>query len=379
MATSIVASRRTIIAALVLLTLVIGAVFAALYLPRATITISPATFTAAVEQDIVLSQATQEPDFRRFTLPAKVITAEVEENKTIQRSGENLHEDFARGVVTLHNNQDEEQPLLPKSHLRHEATGVFFLTDNAVRLPPQGTLDVPVTAKEKGAAGNVPAGKFIVDKLPASLQAVVFGESKTVMSGGQVFDNPIEAAELEKAREEMRQSLRERARGELTTQTGGAAIHEELMKVDVEEIGSPTPGLTATSFPLVMRAKASAFVTDENDLLSLTLLALRAKPAADEEFVAYDPGSFRVISARHDFARGEAHLKTSLTGTLARKTEPTVFENQNLAGRSVAEVQEHYKQFKSVGDVQVTLWPFWVKSVPSRPAATKINVQTLTK
>lgn len=376
MATKIVAPRGTVAASLALLGAVIAAGLSYVYFPRATILISPASFTTTVEQTITLSVAAQEPDFRRYALPARLVTAEVEESKTINRSGGAVTEDFARGVVTLHNEQDEEQPLLPKSHLRHEATGVFFLTDQAVRVPPHGQVTMPITAKEKGPAGNVSAGKFIVDRLPPSLQEVVFAESSSDFSGGEAFDTPLSQEELMAAQNEVRGQALEKARGSLTAQAGGAAIRDELVDIQAEEItASAAVGARATRFQITMKAHARAFVVDESDVLSLTLLALRAKPGADEEFISYDPASFKITSVRSDFDRSEARITTSLTGTLARKTEPKVFEATNLAGRTRSEAEEYYKQFPSVGKVEVSFWPFWVTTVPSRPSATSVAVK----
>lgn len=379
MPTKLAIPRRTIIVAILGAALLLAVVVAVIRLPKATVTIYPATYDRSVAQEITLSSTNREPDFVRFILPAKFAEAEVVESKTVTRNAGQTFDDFARGSVTMINKQAEEQRLLPKTHLRHEATGVFFLTDSAVVIPPQSEIKATVTAKEQGARGNVTAGKFVVDKLPASVQSVVFAESTTPFSGGVAAQSPLTEAEINQAKAETLQKAREKARAELSTKAGGIAINDQLISIEVrEENVSAAPGSKTTEFSVSTTVAARGFFPDNNDVLSLTLLALRSSPKADEEFISYAPESFRMEIIRSDFARGEARIKGTLTGKFAQKTGPNIFKADNLAGRSQSEVQEYFKQFPSISRVDVAFSPFWVRSVPARQEATTVIIQNET-
>ena len=368
--------RRTILATIVGIIIVLLVIFAIIRLPQATITIYPATYDRSVSQEITLSGSNRKPDFVRFILPAKFAEAEITESKTVARSAGQTFDDFAKGNVTMINKQSEEQRLLPKTHLRHEATGVFFLTDTAVTIPPESEIKVAVTAKEKGAVGNVAAGKLLVDKLPASVQQAVYAESAAPFSGGVAVDSPLAEAEINQAKAETLQKAREKARAELSTKAGGIAINDQLIAIDVrDENISAAPGSKSTEFTVTTKVAARGFFPDNNDVLSLTLLALRSSPKADEEFISYAPESFQMEIIRSDFERGEARIKGTLTGKFAQKTGPNIFNADNLAGRSQSEVQEYFKQFPSISRAEVALSPFWVRSVPARPEATKVIIQ----
>lgn len=368
--------RRTILAALLGVGILLAIMIAVIRLPQAIITVYPTTYDRVVAQEITLSGTNREPDFVRFILPAKFAEAEVVESKTIARNTGETFEDFARGSVTIVNKQAEEQRLLPKTHLRHEATGVFFLTDTAVVIPPQGETSVRVTAKEKGVTGNVAAGKFVVDKLPTSVQHVVFAESRVPFSGGVAAQSPVTEAEITQAKAETLAKAREKARAELSTKAGGIAINDQLIAIDIrEENVSAAPGSKATEFSVSTKVAARGFFPDSNDVLSLTLLALRSSSKADEEFISYAPESFQMEIIRSDFERGEARIKGTLTGKFAQKTGPNIFNADNLAGRSASEVQEYFKQFPSIKQVEVAFSPFWVRSVPSRREATKVIIK----
>lgn len=354
---------------------VIAVSLAYVYLPTATITISPLTSQKNVDQTIVLSTAATSPDFIKYILPAKLVEKEITESKEVKRPGQ-VTDDFARGTLALINNSPEEQRLLPKSHLRHEATGVMFLTDSPAVIPPQGQITMNVTAKEKGASGNVTPGKFIFDKLPASAQTVVFAQSEVPMSGGLSVETALTDEEITAAKQAVLDTAKTRALGELTAQAGGASIRSELLTVSpTAEHVSATSGSKVSSFTVTSTITARGFITDNNDLLSLTLLALRQASDQDQDFVSFDPQSFKVAVTRADFARQQAEVVGSLTGTFAHKISPNILNTQNLAGLSAAEAADHFKQLQGVGDVQVAFSPFWVKTIPSRAGAIKVEIK----
>lgn len=348
-----------------------------LYLPKAKITIAPKINVRQVDQEIVLSSKAKEPDFVRFVLPARLVETTVETRKSYDRASSGTSEDFARGQVTLHNQQDEQQELLPKSHLRHEASGKFFLTDKAVSIPAHGEIAVSVTAKEKGESGNVKPGKFIVDKLPASLQSEVYAESKQVFTGGVATSSALSADEIEKNKQELLVESKQQALGQLTAQAGGASISPDLTTVEVaSENISAAAGSRAAQYEIALNVKAKGVVIDSNDLLSLTLLALRAQETADEEFLAYNPDSFRYSINRADFSSGEILVKGQLSGRFSAKIGSGTLNSSNVAGLTTQETKEHFEQLPNVESAEVVFSPFWVRSAPSRPEAIEIIIKS---
>lgn len=358
-----------------LVALVIVGVIMLLYLPKASVNVFPATNEQTTEQTITLSGNTQEPDFKQYVLPAKIVDTELHDSLTVKRSGGDIKPGLAHGTVRLINKQDEEQPLLPKTHLRHEETGVYFLTDKAVRIPPKGEMTITVTAQEEGVRGNVSAGRFVVDKLLAPMQSQLYAESDTDFSGGEEFEQPLKEEEINKEKDELTQSLIDRAKTQLSSQAGGAGIRDELTSIEVVNTSSSVElGSRATTYVIKANIRARSFVVNENDLLSLTLLALRQMSNDDEEFISYQPESFGVKLIKADFDRKEARVVGHLTGDFASKTGTKVFDVKKLAGRSVGEVTEYFKQFEGIDHVEVNLSPFWVQHVPARDESVQINL-----
>jgi len=344
------------------------------YLPQATVTVYPRQTEKSVTREITLVKD-GEPDFVKFQLPTRIIEVTLEEEEQFTRDGDNLRDDFAKGRLTLINNLNEDQELLPKTHLRHEESGVFFLTDEPVLIPAQGSVGMNVTAKEAGAKGDVPAGKFIIDKLPAQSQTAVWATSDQDFTGGVAVESVLTEAELEQATQKIRSKLQERIRGELTAKASGAPLKDDLVVINEDKLErSAEVGSRAYSFSVKVGATARAFVVNQNDLLSLTLVALRASTSGDNELLTYDPESFSLEIKRVDFDRGRALVVGKLTGALAQRIEPSVFDGSNLAGRSKVEAREYFEQFGSVEKVEVEFAPFWVDKVPARDEAVEIKV-----
>lgn len=345
------------------------------YLPKAQVTLQPVQEERGVEQQIILSAQAKEPDFVKSQLPIRIVESAAASEKTFTRGSGQEKEGLASGTVKLVNERGEEMELLPKSHLRHAETGVFFLTDKPARIPANGEITMPVTAKEPGVKGNVGPGRLLIEKLPATVQEVIYAESSQAFSGGIVVEEPLSELELNQAKDEVLQAAKEKAARELPLKAGGAFIREDLITfADEKTEASAAAGSKTNIYSVTAEAKARTAIVDDNDLLSLTLLKLRAAAGPEEEFINYDPQSFELDFVKTDFERGEIVVKGKLKGTFAKKIPATAFSGRMLAGLTLKEAQAALRDVPGVGEAKVELSPFWVTSVPGRPEAIEIVI-----
>ena len=352
-----------------------GLLAASTLLPRASITIHPKTAERQITKDILLIADSTAPDYVRFTLPAKIVEEELSATKTFENGGGAIAEDYAKGSITFTNTMDEEQRLLPKTHMRHVDSGVQFLTDNAVTIPPKETLTVSVTAKEKGALGDVPAGRFVIDKFSKVLQEAVYAQSAQGFSGGQSTSTEITEDAIAAAQQTVLDQAKQDAVAKLTAKAGGASIRPDLVNVEIiSQNISATAGSRALRYSASANVRARGFVVDSHNLVSLMTLALRASVTSDEEFVSYNPDSFSITIAQTDWAKGQARISASLSGTYAKKIGPGELANTNLPGLSKEEVTARFLASANIGSVDVSFRPFWVTSVPSRTNQIDISV-----
>lgn len=360
-------SGGSIILAAVFFIAAVGILTAITILPRATITVHPKVIPKQIMKDILLSTKASSPDYVRFTLPVTIVEKEIHTEKTFTQQSDSVVNDVATGTVKLTNNQEEEQRLLPKTHLKHEASGILFLTNERVVIPPKSSIATQVTAEEKGPQGDIPPGKFIVDKLPPNLQRLVFGESTDEFSGGQVVATALTQDAIDKAKQEVLEDAKQKAAGELTAQAQGKPIRPDLTTIEVTSQNvSAAPGSHAVKFTVNATVKARGFLVETHDVISLMTLALRASVESDEEFIAYNAPSFELAITKTDWKAGIARIAAKLTGTYEKKISPQDLSRENLAGLSRQEVISRFANIPSIDYADVTLSPFWVRSVPSK-------------
>jgi hypothetical protein len=356
--------------------LIIGAVvlFAATALPHASITVHPKTAEKKITKDILLTASATTPDYVRYALPAKIVEQESHVSKTITKSTANIKQGFSKGTVMFKNEQDDEQRLLPKTHLKHEG-GSMFITDTPVTIPPHGEVEVHVTAEQQGKSGDVAPGRFNIDKFSAGLQRVVYATSATTFSGGEFGDSPITQADIDEAKKAVLEQAKQEAIAAINKQSASGSIREDLITTEIKSnTASAQAGSNAISFTAEASVQARGFLTDTQDIISLMTLALRASVAGDEEFSSFDPASFSLAIAQTDWKTGQARITSSLTGTYAKKIGSSELSEDNLAGLSKQELINHFTTFPSIGSVDVVFSPFWVKSAPSKQNQITITV-----
>ena len=350
------------------------AIVLATTLPHATITVHPKVTQRNVSKDILLSSKSTTPDYIHYSLPTKIITQEATAQKTFTQSGDQVSQGNSKGSVKFTNAQDSEQRLLPHTHLKYEPTGVMFTTDGPVIIPPNGSVDATITAEGTGSSGDVAAGKFLVDKFSPGLQKVVYAESTSQFSGGEVGAQSISQQDIDTAKKQVLDDATKQALDKIKQQAGDAEVRQDLLSVSTEHNdASAQAGSHAVSYTASAAVQAKEFLVDSHDIISLMTLALRADVAPDEEFISYDPASFSLSISQTDWNEGQAKISATLTGIYAKKIGSTELSEDNLAGLSKQELNNHFTAFPSIGTVDIKLWPFWVTSAPSN--VNQINVE----
>jgi hypothetical protein len=342
-------------------------------LPHATITVHAKVSERKVTKDIILSSKSTTPDYIHYSLPAHIITQEGHAQKTYTAGGGDVSQGNSTGTVTFTNNQETEQRLLPHTHLKY-ADGTMFLTDGPVTIPPKGTADEKVTAEQQGKSGDVAPGHFVIDKFSVGLQKVVFADSTSPFSGGEVGAQAISQENIDTAKKEMLDTATAQALDAIKKQANGADVRQDLLTTTTENNeASVAAGSHAANYTASATVQAKEFIVDSHDIISLITLALRADVAPDEEFQSYDPASFTLSISQTDWNAGQAKISATLTGTYTKKIGTSELSTNNLAGLSKEELKNHFQAFPSIGDIDIKFWPFWVTSAPSRPS--QINVE----
>lgn len=197
--------------------------------------------------------------------------------------------------------------------------GVLFRLDRAVPVPAHGRVSAPVTADLPGAQGDIPPGRFTIPGLPEPLQAAIYGEARTAMTGGVAYAGaPYGQEERDAAIAAFRSQAEAEAALQAARQAGsGRVAPSGLIAVDPLDIqGLPAVGLPIGDYVLRADVKARAYLLDRAQVERLLGSALDAELGGDGAG-AYVIGSASMTVERFDPDAGTAALE--LTATARRR------------------------------------------------------------
>ncbi|HUD04345.1 MAG TPA: hypothetical protein VMR73_02515, partial [Candidatus Paceibacterota bacterium] len=175
----------TVIILVAVIVLLLTTVFA-----KATVTITPATQTAAVNASLAAEQGTTTTsaiDFEPITLTQK-------ETVTVTGTGTKQVDTKATGTIIIFNSYSTATQKLVANTRFETAAGLIYRIDKSVVVPGEttkagvttpGSITATVTADQSGANYNIPLSDFTIPGFAGEPEFKgFFARSQTVMSGG---------------------------------------------------------------------------------------------------------------------------------------------------------------------------------------------------
>ncbi|MDO8425211.1 MAG: hypothetical protein Q7T01_01720 [bacterium] len=317
---------------------------------------------------------------RERELPGRVVTVDGTASVTVPvgEGGEtidpaSLPPRKATGTVILMSTHSADQALVATTRLL-SPDGVLFRLDRAAVVPARGKVEgVAVTADAVGAQGNLGPGKFTIPGLSPWMQQRIWAESVAAMVGGQGSADgkaavPVHAVTqevLDRAAQEATTraqqdfDARAQAFGDRITDVhtfGVSTVVEQDAKVgDVRETVTATVVVSGKALVLPggdLTARAQEALTEAARVQGRTLLRVHD-----------DALQFRVVSS--DERTGRTTVTVTATGD--GRIGPTLeaFDVSRITGFTSDDVRTYLQSIPGVEDVQVTLWPSWVDTVPA--------------
>lgn len=244
---------------------------------------------------------------------------------------------LAGGTATLVNETAGDQGLVATTRLL-STEGVLFRTAETVTVPAGGTIDVAVYADAAGATGNIPATRFEIVALNASLKPKIYATSATAMTGGIIKKVTLTDTLITDAKTAAATDIQTRLAAQyeptnlvvsITAQTVTGATGDTVEAVEVHSVG------TAWYVPVT---------------------------------TALVPGEYTIVSD------GEEIL---ITGETEQTAEPITEESLNpasLTGKTEQQVQDYLADFEQVESVEVDFVPFWLERTPQLPQQIDIEL-----
>ncbi len=368
--TSLRAGKKIIIIALILIVSFIVFYIGTAILPKATITINAKRVEKSIKSATTAGIETTSVDFENQKIPAKVFVFKRTLTKEYPTSKQTITQK-AKGTITIFNAYSGAPQKLVATTRFRSPDGKIFRINNGITIPgakvSQGvitpsSIDASVTADQPGALYNIDATSFTIPGFEGSPKYKGFyGKSTQAMTGGsQGNTRGINDLDIQKGKADLIQSAKELLLAELTEKSKGYIFMDGATTYKVTDA---TPnrklGDAAPTFQLTGTVELRAIGFKEEDVKTLAKKLLEAQPEA-KEFIdlSVTYGTLRI----NDNVTLAAFSYDAVS-TMREKINAEELKTR-IAGKKMNEIRGILAKYDSIANAKVSLWPFWVTSVP---------------
>ncbi len=367
-------SRAPLIAGLAVagLGVLVLAVGAYLFLPSATITLTPRREPIGpIELTVAADPTATAVDPTAGVVPALRLDVPVEVSQTFTTTGTHVDESPATGSVTFTNLDTGSGVSIPSGSVVLTEGGVRFRTQATVALRPAAvdpsfqptSGSVAVTAAKVGEQGNVPANTIRV--VPQGQDPVLLRvNNPDPTSGGSHTETPeVSKAEVDKAVTALHGRLQ--TAFDDAIKAGAGAPAETTLFPATATLGAATPsvdpqtlvGRAQPTFDLGMTASGTVIAVDPRPVRTIAEARLRSRIGAGHRLV---DGSIQVeVGAGTVGEDGQVTFQAT-----ARATTVAIVDADQLRslvkGKTLADAEAALATY---GAATVELWPSWVTTV----------------
>lgn len=354
--------ERKIVAVLLILVLLAAGLAAAIFLPKADISLVLATAPLLIDQELTIRGS--EASAASNIIPGSSFVREVKVDGTSPVTSTEVIGTKARGTVTLVNRTTQEQPIREQSRLVTQDGILFYMQRHAI-IPPDSSVSVEVEAAEAGEAGNVSSGRLDFAALDASSQSLVYAEVNQPLTGGSGQEvSVVKAEDIEQAQEAAKTAARQKVEQEIRAELQeNWTLLDESWTSEIQSFESDAKEndqkSTITYSALVMVRVLGYEEKALQDRLKQSL-----EERLDQDYMLFPgPISFTKSVNGVNWETGEGTITVRVTHT----TIPT-FSLETLrdkiAGRSQEDALSYLQGLKGVQSASVELSPFWVQTIP---------------
>lgn len=353
-------------------------------LPRATVVITLKKIPVAFDEKVEASSQVKEVaiEGNKILLPGELLIAKKNLQMDFEAHGKEIIGTKASGTLTVYNSYSSRPQTLVKSTRFETPDKKIFRLTKQVTIPgaqilngkiKPSKIEVSVIADEVGDSYNIPPTPLwrIPGFKGTPRYEGFYAESVKPMSGGFAGERAVPTKEdLELGRKETQEALESilknqialLLRGELKVLEGASSF-----RVTKEDIGEVKDG----RFSLFQEGEMRYLVFDEAALKN----TLVAKYSQDL------PENLRVFSFNISYTNPEVDLILGKESFGAKGS--LVFESnldrekisKDLLGKDGGDINAYLSVLPGLEKAKVSLWPFWVTSVPNDSKKVKITIE----
>lgn len=272
------------------------------------------------------------------------------------------------GRVVIKNEGTQAQVLVKTTQLQAE-NGVIVRTNNDVKIPASGSVEVDVFAKDPDTFKEISGGRLTIIKLPVSLQSKIFGEpigviEKQLTTTGDVYY--ITESDINRAKQE----LIDKAVAIFSVDNQANLLKGELISFELDK----KLGDVAKMFTMKATVKIRIIKPEPQQLISLIKekaeksdingLLLDNIDLSQVKYLSADYANLESISVKIHYPL-EAYLS---------ENNPILSKN-NFTDKTTQEIKDWATNSPVINSVETVISPYWREKTPKDSKRIKIIIQ----
>jgi hypothetical protein len=363
-----------VIAGIALLGIIVLGVAAYVFLPSATIAVTPKeepippiSLSVRADPDATVT------DPEAGVVPADRIDVPVEVSNTFETKGRRVEEATATGAVTFRNVDFTDSNTIAAGSIVSTQGGVRFKTDRAVTVGAAKLVglqivpteaNVSVTAVKPGEAGNVEPNTITV--IPAAEDPQTLSvRNKAATTGGTHEEFPqVTQEEITAALEQLNAQLGDAFTAAVADGAGAPANTTLYPETAILGESAPTidpatlVGKEVPNFDLGVAATGSVIAVDDSPVEGIAEQRLLANVGSEYRLV---DGSIEITPGTPSVTDGTVSFPVTASASRVKILDPAALIAL-VKGKTLDDARAALAPF---GAVEITPWPDWVSSIPT--------------
>lgn len=354
-----------------------GGVLAYIFIPKASIILTPKIENKMVDSEIMGDVNSSTADFEKKVIPAEEIEIMNEVSKSFKATGEEMiSNQKASGTIKIFNEYGtEEQSLVATTRFLSE-DGKLFRLSAGVTIPGAkkegetlvpGEIEARIVADKPGEEFNIGPTKFTIPGFQDSgLEKYnkFYAKSENAMTGGgkeETKSNSVTEEDIQKAKTQLLNELNQSTIEKIKEKVGSEKIilEDAINKEEAIYKISNSPGDVAESFQMTVQMKVSALVFSDKEIKKMVsaMIAERGEKEVhiDEESISLDFGK-----ADPNFRTGLINIKFHAKAELVPEINTEEIRS-NILGKNEEYLKNYLSAFPEIDGASIEYWPSFLK------------------
>jgi len=340
---------------------------------KAQVTIKPVSQPLDFRLAIFSSDSISSTSLERLSIPGQLFNIKKTVSQDFPATGHVDVAQKARGTITVYNELPVDQPLVTTTRFESSDKHIFR-TLTSIVVPAAKTVggkivpssrDVLLIADKAGKDYNIPAGKFTIPafKEQGSTEKYekVYGQSSSPMNGGTSGQSTVATEDdLNKAKEILAIQLASNIKDDLESQMDRLNILNANQVMIESPVSKGLKDSSAVTFTVSLSGSLKTIGFKDSDLITLVAQYVDSqkgmKTIPEKITINYD-------NPHWDEAKNGLSFNIHVTGPGYAKIDRQKISS-DLLGKNDTEMRAYLGQISGVSSAQVSLSPFWVRSIP---------------